>query len=68
MTNLEYRIETVDVLGEDTVGDMFTLYSRYYDETSEQLFRRDLAEKQYVIILHDEKLMSHLQQRNLIRW
>ncbi len=54
MTDLEYRIETVDVLGEDTVGDMFTLYSRYYDGTSEQLFRRDLAEKQYVIILHDE--------------
>ena len=51
MTDLEYRIETVDGLGDDTVGDIFTLYSRYYDGTSEQLFRRDLAEKQYVIVL-----------------
>ena len=53
MADLEYRIETVDGLGEDTVDDMFTLYSRYYDGTSEQLFRRDLAEKQYVIVLRD---------------
>ncbi len=55
MADLEYRIETVDGLGEDTVGDMFALYSRYYDGTSEQLFRRDLAEKQYVIFLRDEQ-------------
>ncbi len=54
MADLEYRIETMDMLGEDTLGDMFTLYSRYYDGISEQLFRHDLAEKQYVIILHDE--------------
>ena len=53
MTDLEYGIETVDGLGEDTLGDMFTLYRRYYGGTSEQLFRGDLAEKHYVIVLRD---------------
>lgn len=54
MAELQYRIEEVDALGEDTVGDMFTLYSRYFDETSERLFRNDLAQKQYVVVLRDE--------------
>lgn len=59
MADLEYKIETVDGLGDDTVIDMFTLYNRYYDGTSEQLFRRDLAEKQFVIVLRDQN--SQLQ-------
>lgn len=54
IAELDYRIETVDVLHDGTVDTMFTLYSRYYDGTSEQLFRRDLADKQYVILLHDQ--------------
>lgn len=55
MPDLDYRIETPDSLGEETVGDMFALYSRYYDGTGEQLFRSDLANKQYVIVLRDQE-------------
>ena len=54
MTELDYRIVTVDALGADRIASMFALYSDYYDGTTEELFRRDLAEKQYVILLEDE--------------
>lgn len=36
------------------IDNMFALYGRHYDGTSEQLFRSDLSSKQYVIILSDD--------------
>lgn len=54
MTELDYKIETVDALDDGMIDDMFALYSRYFDATSEQLFRSDLANKQYVIVLYDQ--------------
>lgn len=55
MAELDCKIETVDSLGEETVRDMFALYRRYYDGTSERLFRGDLGEKQHVIVLRDRR-------------
>lgn len=55
MRGLSYEIRLLETIGEDARSDMFALYNRYYDGTSEELFRRDLAEKQYVIILHDKQ-------------
>lgn len=53
MANLEYTIERIDTLDETTVRDMVSLYFNYYAGTNEQLFRRDLAAKDYVIILRE---------------
>lgn len=55
MADLEYKIEMVDMIDKDTIGDMFTLYDRYYAGTSEKLFHSDLANKKYVILLHDKR-------------
>ncbi len=54
MSELDYSIENVDGLADTLVSEMFALYARYFDGTSEQLFRSDLSEKQFVIILRDE--------------
>jgi hypothetical protein len=53
MAELAYTIEPADGLEAATTGAMFALYSRYYDAASEDRFRRDLAEKDYVIVLRD---------------
>lgn len=55
MADLEYKIEMVDMIDKDTIGDMFTLYDRYYSGTSEKLFNSDLANKKYVILLRDKR-------------
>lgn len=53
MADLDCTIEAVDALDDGMIDDMFALYRRYYDGTSEQLFRGDLAHKQRVIVLRD---------------
>jgi hypothetical protein len=55
MAELDYKIETVDSLGEETVPEMFALYCRYFDGTNERIFRSDLANKQYVIVLRNRQ-------------
>jgi hypothetical protein len=50
---LDYKIEPAEGLGEAMVDAMFALYLRYYDGTSEELFRRYLADKNYVVVLRD---------------
>ena len=55
MIELDYRIESAAEVDDEVVGAMFGLYSRYYDGTSEQLFRHDLSEKHYVILLEDSE-------------
>ncbi len=37
------------------VGAMFELYARYYDATSLDLFRNDLTEKDWVLLIHDQE-------------
>lgn len=54
MTELDYEITPVESLGEQTVSEMYALYRRYYDGTSDSLFRGDLAEKDLVVLLRDE--------------
>ncbi|NIA68783.1 hypothetical protein HBA54_09285 [Pelagibius litoralis] len=53
MADLEGYIERVDCLDKTTRADMFKLYEHYYGGTSEELFLRDLADKQYAVILRD---------------
>lgn len=54
MADLKHRIELVVDLDEAMIRDMFFLYEHYYAGTSESLFRSDLANKKYVILLGDE--------------
>jgi hypothetical protein len=54
MSDLQSAIERVSALKDATVRDMFALYSRYYDGTTEELFRHDLSGKCYVILLRDQ--------------
>src|SRR5258708_14527816 len=49
----QMRAETINVnsLSICEIGRMFSLYSAYFEATSEAIFRGDLAEKDYVILL-----------------
>ena len=47
------RIEPVGALDDGMIDDMFALYRRHYDGTSERHCRGDLAHKQRVIVLRD---------------
>jgi len=49
------RAETTNVnsLSICEIGRMFSLYSGYFEATNEAIFRADLAEKDYVILLRD---------------
>ena len=49
------RAETtsVDRLSIYEISRMFALYSTYFEATNEEIFRADLAEKDYVILLRD---------------
>ena len=53
MAELVYTIESADGLDAATTRAMFALYARYYDAATEERFHRDLAEKDYVIVLCD---------------
>jgi hypothetical protein len=44
---------TVNRLSSAEAGQMFSLYSAYFEATAETIFRKDLAEKEYVILLRD---------------
>jgi hypothetical protein len=48
--------QAVDVasLGADARDAMYALYARHYDAATRARFSRDLADKQYAILLHDE--------------
>src|SRR5262245_15496411 len=49
------RAETVDALSlpSEYIDQMFALYDTYFEATTKALFRADLAEKDYVILLRD---------------
>lgn len=53
MVELDYKIEPTRELGPGMTDAMYALYARYYEGTSEDLFRRDLADKTYVVVLRD---------------
>lgn len=55
MVELDYKIEPAENLSAAMVDSMFALYLRYYEGTDEELFRRDLADKNYVVILRDQQ-------------
>ena len=54
MPHLDPGIVSVSSLSTAQSQRMFALYSHYYGGTSEALFLTDLAEKDLVILLHDE--------------
>jgi len=54
MADLYSSIEKVTRLTALVKGDMFALYDKYYDATSENLFLKDLSDKQWVVILRDK--------------
>ena len=51
MADLYSNIEKVAALTVQVKSDMFALYNKYYDATSENLFLKDLSDKQWVVIL-----------------
>lgn len=52
---LTATITPVRELGDSFAASMYALYSRYYDATSPALFCRDLRDKDYVVLLADER-------------
>jgi hypothetical protein len=46
----------MDEISPEMSHEMFALFQHYYDEVSESSFKKDLFEKDYVIILHDPEL------------
>jgi len=55
VVELDYKIEPAEQLGEAMIDAMYSLYLRYYDGTSEDLFRSDLADKSHVVVLRDPR-------------
>lgn len=53
MKNLDCQIKPAQSLSEDKTKEMFGLYLRYYDGTSWEIFARDLAAKDLVLLFHD---------------
>ncbi len=54
MGELRAEIRPVVDLSPQDCGDMFELYAEYYAGTDEDLFQRDLEEKQQVLLLFNE--------------
>src|SRR6266478_5029259 len=53
MAQMRAETTTVNRLQVCEIGRMFALYSAYFEATNEAIFRADLAEKDYVILLRD---------------
>jgi hypothetical protein len=47
-------VERIQALENHTIDQMYDLYGRYYEATSQQLFESDLKDKDFVVVLHDE--------------
>ena len=54
MNKLTTRTASPSELTEAAVGNLYGLYTRYYGGTSPELFRRDLLEKDHILLLEDE--------------
>lgn len=77
MDTLHTRTVTVAALSEPLREAMFALYGRYYGGTSARQFERDLAAKDYVLLLEDDtgvlrgfstlKVLSHRHQAQTVR-
>lgn len=50
---LTARIVRVEEVGQDTIGEMWRIFSRHYDAVSRTHFERDLREKSKVILASD---------------
>jgi hypothetical protein len=55
VVEIDYRIEPLVESDEAKIEAMYALYSRYYGGTSEELFRRDLSDKTYMVALRDKQ-------------
>ena len=54
MNRLTTRTVAAPGLPESRIAALYELYSHYYGGTSADVFRRDLADKDYVLLLQDE--------------
>ena len=54
MNKLTTRTASPSELTEAAIGSLYNLYARYYGGTSPDLFRRDLLEKDHILLLEDE--------------
>ncbi|MGF6148314.1 Uncharacterised protein [Kingella potus] len=54
MNKLTTRTEAPQNLSAAQTAALYALYARYYGGTSPELFRRDLAEKDHILLLEDE--------------
>ena len=54
MNKLTTRTASPSELTEAAVGSLYGLYAHYYGGTSPELFRRDLLEKDHILLLEDE--------------
>ena len=54
MSRLHTRTLSPQRLPESQIDTLFALYARYYAGTSAALFRRDLLEKDHILLLQDE--------------
>ena len=54
MNKLTTRTASPSELTEAAIDSLYGLYARYYGGTSPELFRRDLLEKDHILLLEDE--------------
>ena len=54
MNKLATRTDTPQNLSAARTAELYALYARYYGGTSPELFARDLAEKDHILLLEDE--------------
>lgn len=55
MSRLQAEVYPQSRLTASLVETMFELYARYYDATNPELFRADLGDKDWVLLMHDAK-------------
>src|SRR5690349_6076040 len=53
MPHMRAETATINHLSRQEIDQMFSLYSAYFEATSGSIFRSDLAEKDYVILLRN---------------
>ena len=54
MNRLKSEVFRLNQLPENLINSMYDLYYQYYDSTNQDIFYKDLTQKDYVIILKDD--------------
>lgn len=51
---LKGKVKPVSEITEEDIQNMYELMAKFYDDTNEEVFRRDFAEKEYCLVLYNE--------------